>query len=310
MPDDVALFLLSAGRDRPAEADPAQPRRLPAQRVPQRRGVRLRPGHRLPGDPAGQPKLPARVPWPARDVVGRRPRRARARPQAGDGVRADRARAGDRLLPGPGARDPLARGARAQRRRPGRAWPLLQVGGAPGPGDRAPDRAGPRLPPAAGLRDGRRAAQLHRAAIPTICDRDPGTPASATRTRSASWNQTATMSHPARRASCSRAGRTRCAATTPPRSTTRARSPPTASTGPRRHRGPRPRGELRSPGPGEGLINRGGEKISAEEIEDLVLAPPGAARRRRRNARPGARRADVPVRRAARRREPLTLSPS
>ena len=45
------------------------------------------------------------------------------------------------------------------------------------------------------------------------------------------------------------------------------------------------------------LINRGGEKISAEEIENLILiAPGGAERRLRAGARPEPRREDVRLR--------------
>ena len=53
------------------------------------------------------------------------------------------------------------------------------------------------------------------------------------------------------------------------------------------------------------LINRGGEKISAEEVENLILSHPvGEKRRLHPRARSGSGRAHVRVRDAARWREP------
>ena len=57
------------------------------------------------------------------------------------------------------------------------------------------------------------------------------------------------------------------------RSTTRARSPPTASTAPATWCGRRPERQPRRRGREKDLINRGGEKISAEEVENLLCSP-------------------------------------
>ena len=74
--------------------------------------------------------------------------------------------------------------------------------------------------------------------------------------------------------------RTRCAATSTRRSTTRAPSPPTASTAPAtspRSRRSTASAASRIEGRIKDLINRGGEKINAEEVELLVLRHPRVA---------------------------------
>ena len=69
-----------------------------------------------------------------------------------------------------------------------------------------------------------------------------------------------------------------------------------------------PEGNLIVEGRDKDMINRGGEKISAEEVENLVYQlPDGQPGRRRRHARPGARRAGLPLRRAAARARAVTL---
>ena len=103
----------------------------------------------------------------------------------------------------------------------------------------------------------------------------------------------------ARSASCAAAARTPCAATSTRPSTTRARSPPTASTAPATS----PRSSLIDgerhvsiEGRIKDLINRGGEKINAEEVELLLLRHPRDRRGgRRRHARPAPGRAHLRV---------------
>ena len=71
---DIAVFLLSGGTTGTAEAHHPHPRRLRVQRAAQRRGLRLRLRHRLPGGAARRTQLPPGLPRHPRHPHERWPR--------------------------------------------------------------------------------------------------------------------------------------------------------------------------------------------------------------------------------------------
>lgn len=97
---------------------------------------------------------------------------------------------------------------------------------------------------------------------------------SARTTRYASSTRTATTSGPARWANSSPGARTHCAATTAPRRTTAPRSPRTASTAPVIWCGYCRTVTSSSRVRQKDLVNRGGDKVSSDELEGHLRAHP------------------------------------
>ena len=147
---------------RPAQAHRADPRRLRLQRARQRRAVRARAGHGVPDGAAGVAQLPAGLPGHPGHPAVRRPRRHAAVAGARAVLRRHRRRGGHRHRRRARGRAAVDQARPGARRRPvAHADAAAGRRRAAGRRDRPPGPAGPGLHPAAGVRHGRGAAELH-----------------------------------------------------------------------------------------------------------------------------------------------------
>ena len=298
--------------DRAAQADRAHPRRLRLQRRAPAPQSRPRPRHRLPGHAARQ-RTTSR--WPARASSGTL--------LAGGESSCCRRRSRS----GPSPRSP-PRGSRVTAVVPAVAQRWLEHAGAntaPATLQQRYSRAAGRRRPAAPTSSPARSSRCwapgssRSSAWPRACST---TPASTTPTRSSAPPRAARSPgrrDPSRRRAGQRRSRRRAGLAAHPRPLHPARLLPGGrAERPRLHRRrlvPQRRhlrrpltGNLIVEGRDKDMINRGGEKISAEEVENFVYQlPRRRAGRRGRHARPRAWRARVPLRRAPDRAPAVTL---